>query len=150
MIYLIFLAALLGATLYAGIVVAPATFGTEAILGAKILSRFEEGMIMTQNFLKLSYVVTLAVVVVFLYESYKYKKGERDAWTFVAVFLVIASGLMFSNYYLPEIISMQEAGEAMTQSEAFANTHKGSEINFKIFAFGLVLLLVRNFKKALR
>lgn len=150
MIYLIFLAALLGASLYAGIVVAPVTFGTEGILGSEILSRFQEGMIMTQNFVKLSYVVTLGVVVAFLYESYKYKKGERDIWTFVALFLVVTSGLMFSYYYLPDIILMQEAGEAMTQSDIFAKVHKASEINFKIFAFGLLLLLVRNFQKALR
>jgi len=43
---------------------------------------------------------------------------------------------------------MQEQGEAMTQSVAFLNTHKGSEINSKIFALALLLLIVQNMRKA--
>jgi hypothetical protein len=150
MVYLIFLSIVLGASLYAGIVVAPVIFNTDEIFGSPVLSQFQEGMIMTQNFIGLSYLVTLSVIVAFVYESYKYKMGERDILTFVALFLAIGTGLMFSYYYLPEIILMQQAGEEMTKTQAFLDTHKGSEINFKIFAFGLLLLLLRNFKKALR
>jgi len=150
MFYLIFLSAVLGASLYAGIVVAPVTFHTEAIFGSPILSQFQEGMIMTEYFVRLSFVVTLSVIVAFVYESYKYKKGERDLLTFVALFLVIATGLMFSYYYMPEIILMQQAGEEMTKTQLFLDTHKGSEVNFKIYAFALLLLLIRNFQKALR
>lgn len=150
MAYLIFLSAVLGASLYAGAVVAPVTFNTEDIFGSGILSQFQEGMIMTENFVRLSYIVTMSVIVTFVYESYKYKKGERDLLTFVSLFLVIATGLMFSYYYLPEIILMQQAGEEMTKTQLFIDTHKGSEVNFKIYTFALLLLLVRNFKKALR
>ena len=56
----------------------------------------------------------------------------------------------FTSYYIPDILEMQRAGEAMTQSDAFLNTHKGSEINFKIFAFSTLALLILNLKKALR
>jgi len=150
MAYLIFLSIVLGASLYAGIVVAPVIFHTEAIFDSPILSQFQEGMIMTENFVRLSYVITLSVIVAFVYESYKYKKGERDLLTFVALFLVIATGLMFSYYYLPEIILMQQVGEEMTKTQLFLDTHKGSEVNFKIYAFALLLLLIRNFQKALR
>jgi len=45
---------------------------------------------------------------------------------------------------------MQLAGEAMTQSEVFKNTHIGSEIDFKIFTFATLALLILNLKKALR
>jgi len=148
--YLIFLSVVLGASLYAGVVVAPVTFNTEEIFGFSVLSQFQEGMIMTQNFIKLSYLVTLSVIVTVIYEGYKYKKGERDKLTFIALFLVVATGLMFSHYYLPDIIIMQQAGEEMTKTQLFIDTHKASEINFKIIAFALLLLLVRNFKKALR
>jgi len=146
--YLVLLGATLGAVLYAGIVVAPVTFHTEQWLGNAVLSRYQEGLIMTQNFVRLSYLVDLTVIAVVLYEGYKYKKFERDNITLVATFLVVATGLMFGHYYIPDIVNMQLAGEAMTKTEAFVNTHKGSEINIKIFAAALLVLIVRNMQKA--
>ncbi len=150
MIYFIFLSAALGAAIYAGAVVAPVIFDTQSIFGTKILSQYQEGMIMTQNFIKLSYIVTLSVVFVVLYEGYKYKMGERDTLTLIGAFLAIATGLMFSYYYIPDIVLWQQAGEEATKTQAFINMHKGSEINFKIYAFGLLVVLVRNYSKALK
>ena len=147
-LYIILLGTLLGAGLFAGIVVAPTTFHTEIWLGGDILSQYQEGLIMTQNFLKLSYLVTFSIIIIFLYEGYKYKKFERDKITQVSTFFALATGLLFSQYYIPDIINMQLAGEAMTQSDAFINTHKGSEINFKIFSLAILVLLVRNMQKA--
>jgi len=148
MVYLVLLAATLGAGLYAGIVVAPVTFHTEQWLGGEVLSHFQEGLIMTQNFVKLSYLVDVTVIAVALYEGYKYKKFERDTVTQIATFFTISTGLMFGHYYLPDILTMQMAGEEMTKSAAFINTHKGSEINFKIFSLALLVLIVQNMRKA--
>ena len=148
MTYLILLSAMLGSGLFAGIVVAPVTFNTDQWLGADILTRFQEGQIMTENFLRLSYLVNIVLVSVVLYEGYKFKKFERDTLTQVATFFVLATGLLFSQYYIPDIISMQEQGVEMTKSTAFINTHKGSEINFKIFSFALLILIVQNMRKA--
>lgn len=148
MAYLIFLSAVLGAGLFAGIVVAPVTFHTEAWLGADILTRFQEGQIMTENFLRLSYLVDALIIVVVLYEGYKYKKFERDTLTQVATFFVLATALLFAHYYIPDIISMQLQGEEVTKSVAFVNTHKGSEINFKIFSVALLVLIIQNMRKA--
>ncbi len=148
MTYLIFLSAVLGAGLYAGIVVAPVTFHTEQWLGSDVLTRFQEGQIMTENFLRLSYLVNVLLVSVVLYEGYKFKKFERDTLTQVATFLVLATGLLFSQYYIPDIIAMQEQGVEATKSVAFLNTHKGSEINFKIFSLALIVLIVENMRKA--
>ena len=146
--YLVFLSAVLGAVLYAGIVVTSVTFHSNQWLGADVLTRFQEGKIMTENFLRLSYVVNVLVVVVVLYEGYKFKKFERDTLTQIATFFVLATALLFSQYYIPDIISMQQQGEAMTKSVAFVNTHKGSEINSKIFALSLLVLIVQNMRKA--
>ncbi|RRS32500.1 MAG: hypothetical protein P794_01000 [Epsilonproteobacteria bacterium (ex Lamellibrachia satsuma)] len=148
MVYLILLGATLGAGLFAGIVVAPVTFHTEQWLGSEILSHYQEGLIMTENFVKLSYLVDFTLICVALYEGYKYKKFERDTITQIATFFVLATGLMFSHYYLPDILNMQLAGEKMTQSAAFINTHKGSEINFKIFSLALLVLMIQNMRKA--
>jgi len=146
--YLVLLGVTLGAGLFAGAVVAPVIFHTENWLGGGILSHFQEGLIMTQNFIKLSYLVDATVIAVVLYEGYKYKKFERDTFTQLASFFVIATGLMFGHYYLPDILTMQMAGEEMTQSTAFINTHKGSELDFKIFSLALLVLIVRNMQKA--
>lgn len=148
MAYLMFLSGVLGAMLYAGIVVTSVTFNTDLWLGTEILTQFQEGQVMTENFLRLSYVVNVLLVAVVLYEGYKFKKFERDTVTQVATFFVLATGLLFSQYYIPDIIAMQAQGEAMTQSTAFVNTHKGSEINSKIFALALVVLIVQNMRKA--
>lgn len=148
MAYLMFLSAVLGMMLYAGIVVTAVTFHTDAWIGVELLTQFQEGQIMTENFLRLSYVVNVLVVAVVLYEGYKFKKFERDTVTQVATFFVLATGLLFSQYYIPDIIAMQAQGEEMTKSVAFLNTHKGSEINSKIFALALIVLIVQNMRKA--
>jgi len=148
--YLILLGITLGAGLFAGVVVAPVTFHTEQWLGSELLSHYQEGLIMTENFVRLSYLVNVAVIAVVLYEGYKYKMFERDTTTHVATFFVIATGLLFAHYYMPDILTMQMAGEAMTHSEAFVNTHKGSEIDFKLFLLSLFVLIVRNMQKACR
>lgn len=146
--YLVLLGATLGAGLFAGVVVAPVTFHTEQWLGSEVLNRYQEGLIMTQNFVRLSYLVNFTLLAVFLYEGYKYKKFERDTITQVATFFVFATGLLFAHYYIPDILTMQMAGEEMTESAAFVSTHKGSEINFKIFSVALLVLMVRNMQKA--
>jgi len=148
MAYLMFLSAVLGMMLYAGIVVTAVTFHTDAWIGVELLTQFQEGQIMTENFLRLSYVVNVLIVAVVLYEGYKFKKFERDTVTKVATFFVLATGLLFSQYYIPDILAMQAQGEAMTESVAFLNTHKGSELNSKIFALALIVLIVQNMRKA--
>jgi len=147
-LYLVLLGSTLGAGLYAGIVVAPVTFHSEDWLGSNLLSHYQEGLIMTQNFIRLSYLVDITLVAVVLYEGYKYKKFERDTITQVATFFLFSTGLLFGHYYIPDILEMQLAGETMTQSDAFINTHKGSEINFKIFSLALLVLMIRNMQKA--
>jgi len=148
--YIILLGSLLGASLYAGAVVAPTIFGSQIYLGKVILTQFQEGELMSVNFYKLGILVDFALLSIFLYEGYKYKMGERDAITLAATFLALATGALFAHYYLPDIIMMQHAGETMTQTKEFANTHKGSEINFKIFALAIFVLLIRNLQKGLK
>jgi hypothetical protein len=148
MAYLTLLGATLGAVLYAGIVVAPVTFHAGRWLGEGVLSHYQMGLIMTQNFVGLSYLVTVTMVAVFLYEGYKYKMFERDRLTTTAALVVLMSGALFNWYYLPDIVTMQMAGEAMTRSEVFQNVHKASEIDFKIFAAAVLLLMVQNMRKA--
>ena len=105
---------------------------------------------MTINFQRLGFAVNFMVFFILFYEATKWKNFELDRWTMVSAFFVVATGLLFTSYYIPDIVEMQLAGEAMTKSDAFVNTHKGSELNFKLFSFALLSLLVLNLKKALR
>jgi hypothetical protein len=150
LIYIIILGITLGAGLYAGAVVAPVTFHSELYLGSELLSRFQEGLIMTENFVRLGYLVTFTVLVVILYEGYKYKMFDREAMSTIPAFLVISSGLLYVYYYIPQILEFQKEGEAMTESKLFENTHFASELDFKLFAFALLALLVRTLYRNLR
>jgi len=59
--YLLILGIILGATIYAGAVVAPVTFHSKQWLSSEILSRFQEGLIMTQNFVRLGYFLVIGI-----------------------------------------------------------------------------------------
>ena len=148
MAYLILLGATLGAVLYAGIVVAPVIFHADRWLGEGVLSHFHMGLLMTQNFIGLSYLVSMTMLAVFLYEGYKYKMFERDKLTTAFALLLLMSGALFNWYYLPDIVTMQMAGEEMTRGEIFQKVHKASEIDFKIFALAILGLMIQNMRKA--
>ncbi len=90
------------------------------------------------------------VFFILFYEATKWKNFELDRLTVISAFIVVSTGLLFTSYYIPDIIEMQLGGEVVTKSEQFINTHKGSEINFKIFSLSLLSLLILNLKKALR
>ena len=150
MAYIILLGALLGASIYAGAVVAPTIFHSETFFGGEIISNFQEGLLMTSNFEKLGVVVTVMVFFALFYEATKWKSFESDRWTLLALFFFVSSGLLFSGFYIPDIVEMQLQGEAVTASEKFKNVHLASEFDFKLFSFSTLALLVLNLKKALR
>lgn len=149
-IFIITLGATLGAGLLAGIVVAPTIFHSEVLLGSELLTRFQEGLLMTQVFERLAYVVNFLVIIAILYEVIKFKSFENTRWSMIFTFLVVASGLLFTSYYIPQILEMQALGETATSSDVFESVHKGSELNFKLFAFSILGLLILTLKKALR
>jgi len=150
MVYIISLGAVLGAVVYAGAVVAPNIFHSELIFGKEIISNYQEGLIMTQNFLKLGYFVNFVIPLILLYETIKWKTFESGKWELIFLFLAVSSGLLFSSYYIPLIIEMQQKGETITASEVFKNTHFASELDFKLFAISILALLILNLKKVLR
>lgn len=150
LIYIIILGITLGAGLYAGTVVAPVTFNSELYLQSELLSRFQEGLIMSENFVRLGYLVTFTVLVVVLYEGYKYKMFDREALTLIPAFLVITSGLLYAHYYIPQILELQKEGEGMMKSKVFENVHFASELDFKLFTLALLVLLARTLYRNLR
>lgn len=150
MAYLVLLSIVLGAGLFAGAVVAPVIFNSSNWLEVDTMTHFQEGLLMTENFVRLSYLVDIAIIAIFLYEGYKYKMFERDAITTLSAIMTMASGLFFAHYYIPQILHMQTLGESMTRSEQFVSMHQASEIDFKVFALFLLILIIRNMQKSCR
>jgi len=105
---------------------------------------------MTENFVRLGYLVTFTVECVALYEGYKYKMFDREAITTIPAFLVLSSGLLYVAYYIPQILEFQKEGEGVTQSKVFENTHFASELDFKLFTVALLALLIRTLYRNLR
>ena len=138
-VYLMILAATLGAILVLGIFTAPVVFNTG------MLSHYEEGMIMAEIFRRFTYWLYLTFLAIVVYEGYQFKTFKRDAIATLAALTSIATILMFNAVYTQKILAMQKQGEAATQSEAFANIHLASEIDFKILAVALAVLFVRRY-----
>lgn len=146
-IYFIVIGVTLGATIYAGAVVAPVTFNTDVLFGSQVLTQFQEGQIMAQNFLRLSYLLVFSCIFVVIYEFIKIINKEKDIFSIILAAISVFSALLFAFYFVPEIINLQSLGEQITQSEAFDSIHKASETNVKIFVFSMLFILVWNLKK---
>jgi hypothetical protein len=146
--YIIILSIVLGFALFAGAMVAPTVFHSEAIFSKELLSQFQEGLLMTKVFQKLAIFIDIAVALTAVYEGYRYKNFERDTISLLSGLTVIMSGLLFSHYYIPQIIEMQAGGESVTSSKIFQNTHFASELDIKLFSLALLILIVRNLYKS--
>ncbi len=149
-VYLLILGVVLGATVYAGAVVAPVTFHSEKWLGGELLSRFQEGLIMTQNFVRLGYFILVGVFAVVLYEGYQYKRFNRDLVKTLSALGFIMSAMLFKYFYMSSIIEMQAQGEKVVNSHIFENMHKGSEIALMLFMVFAIILFVRTLQKELK
>lgn len=141
--YLIILAATFGAVIVLGAIVAPIVFHSDRVLNAVLLDNYNAGIIMGEIFRRFSYWVYFLAFFVTAYELIMYKRGQRDIVIFGSSVTVVFSALMFSAVYSPKILSMQRLGIEATQSDTFKNVHMASELDFKILAFGLLLLFIR-------
>jgi len=145
--YIALLFITLGAVLAAGILVAPVIFNAQNVLGTDILSHYQQGLIMTEIFLRLNWLLHLCVLAILLMELYRYKSFQRDMWLLVSAFVTVFCALLFTQYYTPDILAYQAKGPEATQTAAFEALHSGSELAFKLMAAALTILGVRNVQK---
>ncbi|UFS63428.1 DUF4149 domain-containing protein [Sulfurimonas sp. HSL-3221] len=142
-LYLMTVAATLGAVLILGIVVAPVIFHSASILPTELLGRYEEGMLMGEIFRRFGFWAYAMAVIILVFEGNEYRRQRRDKWAIMSALLAVATLLMFAAVYVPKILSMQAEGADATGSEAFASLHSASELDFKLLAVALILLFVR-------
>ncbi len=145
-LYLLLTAMTLGAVVVLGIFVAATIFHSNNFLAGTMLTHYDQGLLMTEIFRRFSYFLGFFAIVVFAFEGNEYKRGRRDNIAMIAAFFIIATTLMFSGVYTPEIMALQKEGAQATQSDAFAALHMGSEIDFKILAVALATLFIRRMR----
>lgn len=149
-LYLLLLGGMVGMTLMAGAVTAPVVFhASDYLAGAKELSQFESGLIMTEVFIRYNNMLFIVLLVIAGYELLAlFRKNSHWFIGLVALLLVLA-GMTFVFYHTPMILAAQEGGEALTQTEAFAVIHHQSEAIFKGILLGFVLLFCGRLYQAL-
>ena len=145
--YLIFMSISVGVILTLGALVAPVIFHSHELIEQSI-SHYSEGLIMQEIFYRAHYLLLALALAIFSYELYDYRHGKRDGIVLASAFAVIFTIMMFSFYYIPDMLALQQAHQ--TQSEAFKSLHLGSELDFKIMLFALVVLLIRRFTQLVR
>ena len=139
--YMFLLISTFATAIFVGVVIAPTIFGSEYIFADEVLSKFQEGLLMTTIFLKLNYLLNFLVISTLLFEGYLYKNGIRDIFTLSTIFILISTVLLFTNYYTPQILQMQSA--EITDGEIFEKLHFASELDFKIFSLILLILVIK-------
>lgn len=151
--YLLLIGATFGAVLVLGIFVAPVIFHSEELLSVALLDNYNEGMLMAEIFRRFTYWIYLTTIAVVLFEIYEYKQARRNKIAMISAFVAVSTMLLFSAVYTPEILALQKEGIEATMSDAFANLHAASELDFKILAVALAalffqrILLLRTIKK---
>jgi hypothetical protein len=117
MAYLIYLGAVLGMVVYAAVAVLPVEMGV------------------------LVYPLWGVMIAVALYEGYRFKMGEHGKIEQAATIMVIASAVLLSSYYLPDILRAADVPDA---------TRIGMMIDAGVLAFSILALMIVNMRKACR
>ncbi len=107
---LFLLASIIGVELILGIVVAPTIFFPQNLIGEGVLSHFQSGLMMTQIFIKMGYLLIFVSVVNFLYEIYSLIKDEMKFQIkfskFMLSLLILILSLIFVFYFTNTIIEL--------------------------------------------
>ncbi|MBZ7939566.1 DUF4149 domain-containing protein [Campylobacter sp. W0014] len=147
---LFLLAAMIGIELILGIVVAPVIFYPQNFIGNGILSHYQSGILMTQIFIKMGYLLLIVSIINILFEIFSY---FREKFNFKIKFsklilslIILILSLVFVFYFTEQIISMQKLGEQATTSTEFTGIHSASEITLKIILASQIFLYFLSFK----
>lgn len=140
--YVMLLTMTAGAVLVLGAVVAAVVFHSESFLSIPILSRYEEGRIMGEIFLRFSYWAYFMTFVIALYEVSRYFVMQLDRVAILSAFLSVFTLMMFSGVYVPKILEYQLRGESAIDA-SFEALHKASELDSKLLLIALLVLASR-------
>jgi hypothetical protein len=141
-VYLLLIAMTAGAVLVLGAIVAAIVFHSEVYLSVPLLSRYEEGKIMGEIFLRFSYWCYFMAGVITLYEVSLYFVMQIDKISVLSAMGALGTLLLFSGVYVPKILEYQSRGEGAID-DSFELLHKASEIDSKLLLIMLLILFSR-------
>ena len=143
MLYLLVLAIAMGSGFFAGAITAPVVFHANDYIPGADLSRYDMGSLMSEFFRRLAFIVDLSIVIIIVDEIRKLLQKSKEWFGTLMAVLAVISGYLFSFYFVPQILSMQQIGPLATGSEVFETLHADSELWFKVYLLAVTTLLVK-------
>ncbi|EAK5116347.1 DUF4149 domain-containing protein [Campylobacter upsaliensis] len=151
-IHLFLLAAMIGVELILGVVVAPVVFYPQGLIGENVLSHFQSGLMMSDIFVKMGYVLLVVALFNALYELINFfKKKEKFQLRFskfALSIIVLILALFFVFYFTAYILEAQKMGESVIKTAEFQSMHEASEVVIKIIVCMQIFLYFLSFKIA--
>lgn len=142
-IYLWVVGITLGGILACGVLSAPVIFNASDYLSKAgitdlYMTRYASGVLMTQIFVRCSYALNAVAIFVLVYELLAFNASSKKSLFLLAVgaFSVVLI-FLFTLYYTPSIVAMQQEGVASTSTEEFESIHTQSEMVFVILFVAL-------------
>ncbi len=151
-IHLFLLAAMIGVELILGVVVAPVVFYPQSLIGENVLSHFQSGLMMSDIFVKMGYVLLAAALFNALYELINFFKKEEKFQLrfskFALSIIILILALFFVFYFTAYILEAQKMGESVIKTTEFQSMHEASEVVIKIIVCMQIFLYFLSFKIA--
>lgn len=143
LLYLVMLGIAIGVEIAGGAFIAPVIFFPQKYLGEGVLTHFQSGILMTQFFLKMNFLIGFVALYSLVYEVYVWiMRKNYDFASFGFSFIAFVLTGLFLFYYTPFIVHAQNLGADATTTEAFNTMHKQSEWVMKalmVIQFGLFI-----------
>ena len=102
-IHLFLLAAMIGVELILGVVVAPVVFYPQGLIGENVLNHFQSGLMMSDIFVKMGYVLLAVALFNALYELINFFKKEEKFQLrfskFALSIIILILALFFVFYF---------------------------------------------------
>lgn len=142
--YILVLSFVFSGTLILGAIVAPVVFHSSEFIGGVVLSRFQNGELMSEIFARFSTILNFSILFLVAIEALSYKKFFNNMiYVLVFIFFLVAS-LLFSFYFASIIFDLLKAGEAVINQniQGFETLHKLSEYDFMVIMLTSLAMLI--------
>ncbi|MDY0326948.1 MAG: DUF4149 domain-containing protein [Arcobacteraceae bacterium] len=148
-VYILLLLFVVGSVIVLGVVVAPVVFNSAIYLDNTELTRFDNGLLMSEIFRRFSNILNIVLLYITIYHTFKYKELLNSITTIISFVIFAVSSLLFSFYFNEGVYAFISKGETWINEhiEIFENFHKASEIDFTIILFSALSLAFIELKK---
>ncbi|MDE6979183.1 MAG: DUF4149 domain-containing protein [Helicobacter sp.] len=147
--YLLMLGFACGVILSLGALSAPVIFRDALIISEGAINAFQAGQIMTEIFIRASYVLLFVAILIAIYEILSATIHSQKRFLIFSA-IAIAAILLFVLYYLPAIVEIQKQGEEFLADSNFHTLHQQSVWVFYTAFYALIALFASRLLLLLR